>query len=67
MMLGENAFDDAEEFLNNYTVEGYYTLKSIYDLIRKRKVSMPVIDVIYDIVINNDDPRKLVDFLMKKQ
>ena len=67
MMLGENAFDEAEEFLNNYTVEGYYTLKSIYDLIKKRKICMPVIDVIYDIVINNDDPRKLVDFLMKKQ
>ena len=67
MMLGENAFDDAEKFLNNYTVEGYYTLKSIYDLIKRRKVSMPVIDVIYDIVINNDDPKKLVEFLMKKQ
>lgn len=67
MMLGKNAFDEAEKFLNNYTVEGYYTLKSIYDLIKRRKVSMPVIDVIYDIVINKDDPRKLVDFLMKKQ
>ena len=67
MMLGKNAFDDAEKFLNNYTVEGYYTLKSIYDLIKRRKVSMPVIDVIYDIVINNDDPKKLVEFLMKKQ
>ena len=67
MMLGENAFDDAEKFLNNYTVEGYYTLKSIYDLIKRRKVSMPVIDVIYDIVINNDDPKNLVEFLMKKQ
>ena len=59
--------EEQNKFLENNTVEGYYTLKSIYDLIRKRKVSMPVIDVIYDIVINNDDPRKLVDFLMKKQ
>lgn len=67
MLLGDNDFEGAEEFLENYTVEGYYTLKSIYTLLRRRKVSMPVIDIIYDIVINGDDPRKLVEFLMKKQ
>lgn len=66
LLLGKSLFDDADEFVNTYTVEGYYTLKSIYDLLRKKKVNMPVIDIIYDIVINKDDPRKLIEFLMTK-
>ena len=56
----------AEEFLNNNTVEGYYTLKSIYSLLRKKKVRMPLVDLIYKIVMNNEDPKELVNFLMNK-
>jgi glycerol-3-phosphate dehydrogenase (NAD(P)+) len=56
----------SDEFLNNNTVEGYYTLKSIYSLIKKKKVKMPLIDLIYKIVVNGDDPNLLIDFLLKK-
>ena len=57
----------ANKYLEETTVEGYYTLKSIYSLIKKRKVKMPLIDLIYKIVMNDDDPRKLIDFLMNKE
>ena len=56
----------AEEFAANNTVEGYYTLKSIYALIKKKKVKMPLIDLIYKIVMNGEDPHKLIDFLLNK-
>lgn len=56
----------ANEFLENNTVEGYYTLKSIYSLLRKKKVKMPLIDLIYKIVMNDEDPKELINFLMNK-
>lgn len=66
MLLGKRDMKKAAEYINTTTVEGFYTLNSIYALLRKKKVKMPVIDIIYDIVINNADPNILVDFLMKK-
>ena len=56
----------AQEYLENNTVEGYYTLKSIYSLLRKKKVKMPLVDLIYRIVMNDEDPKELINFLMKK-
>ncbi|NCC71735.1 glycerol-3-phosphate dehydrogenase, partial [bacterium] len=43
-----------------------YTLKSIYKLLNKKKVSMPIIDLIYNIIFNNYDPEKLLNFLIIK-
>ncbi len=64
--LGKKNFKEAKNFLENTTVEGFYTLKSIYTLLRRKKIKMPVIDLIYNIVMNDDDPNKLSEFLMKK-
>ena len=66
VLLGKNDMKEALNYINETTVEGYYTLNSIYSLLRKKEVKMPVIDIIYDIVINGNDPKILVDFLMKK-
>ena len=66
VLLGKNDMKEALNYINETTVEGYYTLNSIYSLPHKKKVKMPVIDIIYDIVINGNDPKILVDFLMKK-
>ena len=55
-----------EEFLNNNTVEGYYTLESMYKLIKTKKIKLPLIDLIYDIVMNDVDPVKLTEFLIAK-
>ncbi len=66
VLLGKNDPKKVQEYLDNTTVEGYYTLKSIYALLRKKKIKMPVIDLIYDIVMKGEDPNKLVEFLMTK-
>ncbi len=66
-LIGKKDIKGANEYLENNTVEGYYTLKSIYDLIKTKKIKMPIIDLIYKIIINNDDPNILINFLISKE
>ena len=67
ILLGKKDFTSANEYLNNNTVEGFYTLKSIYTLIKRKKIKMPVIDLIYKIVMNNANPSLLASFLINKE
>lgn len=55
-----------EEYLNNNTVEGYYTLNSIYKMLQKKGIEIPLITLINDIVCNGTDPSDLAEFLIKK-
>lgn len=67
IMLGEKKDKKSiDEYLKNNTVEGYYTLFSIKELIKKQKIKMPIIDIIYDIVINKKNPEILPEFLINK-
>ncbi len=59
--------EEKEQHLKENTVEGYYTLKSIYKLIKHKKIKMPIIDLIYKIVMNDEDPKLLVSFLVNKK
>ena len=67
-LIGQNK---SIEEINNYkkknTIEGLYTLSSIYKLINNKKVDMPIIDLIYSIIFNNEDPSILLDFLVEKE
>ena len=56
-----------KEYLINNTVEGYYTLDTLYRMLKKKKIKIELINVIYDIVYNNDDPNKLITFLINKK
>lgn len=67
ILLGQKDYDGARKYLETTTVEGYYTLKSIYALLRRKKIKMPVIDLIYKIVMKNEDPSLLVNFLITKK
>ena len=66
ILIGKKNYTMAEDFLNNNTVEGYYTLKSIYTLIKRKKIDMPIINLIYQIIINKKEPENLSEFLIKK-
>ncbi len=55
---------ELDEYLSKTTVEGLYTLKSIYKLINHKKIDIPTINIIYDIIFNNEDPSKLISYLM---
>ena len=67
-LIGEGMTkEQKEKHLQENTVEGYYTLKSIYKLVRRRKIKMPVVNLIYNIVMNDKDPHLLADFLINKK
>ena len=67
-LLGEKkSKEEIEEYLSHTTVEGYYTLESIYKLLKDKKVSIPIIDLIYDIAVNGKDPELLLTFLVEKE
>jgi len=66
VLLGKKDFKGAKKYLEENTVEGYYTLKSIYTLLRRKKIKMPVINLIYNIVMNEKDPDSIIKFLIKK-
>lgn len=64
-LIGSSATkNDLEVYKNSNTVEGLYTLDSIYKLIIKKKIDMPIIHLIYDIVFNYKDKETLIDYLM---
>lgn len=63
-MIGENTSKKViEEYKENTTIEGLYTLKSIYNLIHTKNKKMPIIDIIYDIVYNDKDNKLIEDYL----
>ena len=67
-LIGEKPEKEVlEEYLKNTTVEGYYTLESIYQLLKDKKVSIPIIDLIYKIVVNGNNPELLLTFLVFKR
>ena len=66
-LLGEGKTkQEIEEYLSHTTVEGYYTVVSIYKLLKDKKVSIPIIDIIYDIAVEGESPEKLLTFLVEK-
>ena len=63
-MLGENRpKEEIEKYKKETTIEGLYTLESIYNLIRKKKVYMPIIYLIKDIVDGKKEAKSLIDLL----
>lgn len=67
-LLGKGASkEELDEYLSKTTVEGYNTLKSIYKLIKRKSIKIPIIDLIYKIVMNGDNPQILVKFLINKK
>ena len=59
--------EEKERHLKENTVEGYYTLKSIYKLVKRKRIKIPIIDLIYNIVINDKSPASLSEFLISKK
>ena len=58
--------EEIEKYINNTTIEGLYTLKSIYKLIKHKKVDIPIINLIHDIVFYGKDPNEIKTFLIEK-
>lgn len=67
-LIGKGASKgEIDEYLQNTTVEGMYTLKSIYSLVKNKKVKMPIINLIYNIVLKGTEKERLLKFLIEKE
>lgn len=55
------------EYLINNTVEGYNTLDTIHRMLNKKKITIELINILYDIVYNNKDANTLATFLITKK
>lgn len=53
-------------YIQSNTVEGYYTLTSIYSLIQKNNLSSPLIEYLYDILFNHKNKKELLTILTCK-
>ncbi len=58
---------EIDDYLKNTTVEGMYTLKSIHKLVRKKKVKMPIINLINDIINGKKPKEEILRFLIEKE
>ena len=67
-IIGENKpREEIDNYIENTTIEGLYTLKSIKKLLRNKKIKMPIINLIYDIIVDKKEPDTLVKFLIEKE
>lgn len=66
-LIGSGASkEEIDKYLENTTVEGMYTLKSIHKLVRRKKVKMPIINLIHDIIEGKKDKEEILKFLIEK-
>ncbi len=66
VLIGKNEKQEViDDFLKNNTVEGFYTIKAIKKIIDKNNLNTPLINVIYDIIINKNNPKILTEYLTK--
>lgn len=67
-LIGSGASkEEIDHYKTHTTIEGLYTLQSIHKLIRDRKVDMPIINLIYDIMNHKKEPEALLSFLIEKE
>ncbi len=66
-LIGQGASqEEINKYLENTTVEGMYTLKSIHKLVRKKKVKMPIINLIHNIIAGKKEKEEMLKFLIEK-
>lgn len=58
---------EIDEYVANTTIEGLYTIQSIYKLLKNQKVKIPIIDLIYDIIEGKKTVDVLPEFLITKK
>lgn len=67
MLGGGSSKKELDEYLSQTTVEGVYTLESVYGLIKQKRVKMPFINFIYDVVFGYRKKEDIIPFLKEKE
>lgn len=64
-MLGSNhSKEEIDSYIKNNNIEGLYTLNSLATLLKKEKISMPIIDILIQIIYHNEPIEKLISVLI---
>lgn len=58
---------EIDEYVSKTTIEGLYTIQSIYKLLKNKRVKIPIINLIYDIIEGKKDVETLPLFLINKK
>ncbi|MGN1379446.1 MAG: NAD(P)H-dependent glycerol-3-phosphate dehydrogenase [Bacilli bacterium] len=58
---------EMEKYLENNTVEGLNTLKTVLILLKRKNINIPLINIINDIVNFKKEPESLAEFLINKK
>lgn len=67
-IIGENRpREEIDKYIESTTIEGLYTLMAIKKLLKNKKIKMPIINLIYDIIIDKKGPDTIVKFLIDKE
>ncbi len=66
-LIGSNPSRDVwMDYLNNNTVEGYYTLNSLYKMLKKKGIDIPLVTLLHNIIEGKMEPQSLAHFLITK-
>ncbi len=68
MMIGKKLpQEEIDDYVRTTTIEGLYTIQSIYKLLKHKKVRMPIINLIYDVINEKKSVSALPKFLITKK
>ena len=63
-LLGENkSKEEIDEYKNTTTIEGLGTALSIYNLTKEKNINLPLTNIIYNILYNNENFNTLINYL----
>ncbi|MBQ2639478.1 MAG: NAD(P)H-dependent glycerol-3-phosphate dehydrogenase [Bacilli bacterium] len=66
-LIGEGkSKEEIKKYLENTTVEGVYTLKAMKKLLDNNSIKSDDVDVIYNVVFNNRNPKDLLTYYVNK-
>ena len=64
-MLATSNKNEIMTYIENNTVEGYTTLISIYQIIKSKNITSPLIETLYEIIFENTNVEKILTAIIK--
>lgn len=62
-ILAKETRENINSYITNNTVEGYYALISLHEIMKNKNIVIPLIEVLYDIIFNNKDKENIINLL----
>ena len=67
-LIGKNASkEEIDAYKNSTTIEGLETSKAIYNLAKRKNISLEICTIIYNILYNNYQQESLIEYLKKSE